>query len=153
MDFKIENLPEQPVIGVRFKTSMDKIAEDIGKGYSTLFGFLGRKEVAPVGPPLALYYDEQMNEAAIDMEACVPVAGPVEAEGEIVYHALPACRCATAVHMGPYDTMKETYEAMLKWFESEGLKPLAPMWEEYLNDPCQVERPEDIMTRIVWPVE
>lgn len=153
MEFEIENLPEQPVIGIRSRTSIDKIKETMGNGYAALFGFLGQKQVPPVGPPMSIYYDEEMNEDDFEVEPAVPVAGPVETEGEIKYHVLPGGKMATAMHMGPYETMKDTYEAMLKWFESEGLKPKVPMWEIYLNDPAQVEKPEDTMTRIVWPVE
>lgn len=153
MEFKIENLPEQPVIGIRSRTSMDRIQETVGNAYGALFGFLGGKQIPPAGPPMSIYYDEEMNEADFEVEPAVPVAGPVDTEGDIVYHVLPAVRAATAMHMGPYDGMKDTYEAMLEWFAAEGLKPLAPMWEIYLNDPDQVEKPEEIMTRIVWPVE
>lgn len=152
MNFEIETLQEQPVLGIRFRTSMDKIPENIGKAYGTLFGFLGQKMLPPAGPPSALYFDLQIDEADIDMEACVPVAREVEAEGDMVFHTLPAGRYATTLHKGPYDQMGPTYEAMMAWMAEQGLKPLTPVREEYLNDPGEVE-PSEVMTRIVWPVE
>lgn len=89
MDIKIEDLPEQPVIGIRYRTSMEKIQEDIGQSYAALFEFLGRKQVAPAGPPGALYYDMEMDESDFEMEAFVPVVGEVEGEGEVPATSFP----------------------------------------------------------------
>lgn len=152
MDIEIEELAEQPVVGTRFRTSMDRIAEDMGRGFATVFGFLGQNQVAPTGPPFALYFDPEMNEQDIDMELCAPVGAGVDAEGELMYHVLPAGKYATTMHSGPYDQMTSTYEKMLEWMGENGFEPVAPVREVYLNDPGQVSDPSEIMTRIVWPV-
>jgi effector-binding domain-containing protein len=153
MEFQLEDMPEQPVVGIRFTTSIERIAADIGSNYEALFGFLGRKQVAPAGPPMALYYDLVMDERNIDMETCVPVASVVEGDGEVTFHVLAGGRHATAMHMGPYDEMGSTYEAMRQWISGEGLSPRPPVREIYLNDPCQVADPRELMTRVLWPVE
>lgn len=152
MDIQLEELAEQPVLGMRFISSIDKIAQDIGSSYGTIFGLLGMRQVPPTGPPFALYYDKEMNEQDIDMETCVPVTGEVEGEGEVEYHVLPAGKYATTMHMGPYSEMAPTYQAMLEWMREKGLEPQTPVREVYLNDPAKVADPKEIMTRIVWPV-
>ena len=153
MEIELEELPDQPVVGMRFRSSIEKIAEDIGNGYAKVFGILGQKQVSPAGPPFALYFDLEMNEQDFDMETCVPVDSEVEVEGEVIYHVLPGGKHTTTMHMGPYDQMVPTYQAMLEWMGEKGLKPLAPVREVYLNDPSQVADPKEIMTKIIWPVE
>ena len=49
------DVAEQPALGVRFQTSMMTMGEDFGKAFGTLFGFLGRTGMQPVGPPMTLY--------------------------------------------------------------------------------------------------
>lgn len=55
--------------------------------------------------------------------------------------------------MGTYDEMHQFYEELLKWMSDQGLKPVAPVREMYLNDPRELDDPKDTMTLIAWPVE
>jgi effector-binding domain-containing protein len=153
MEIELEELSDQPVVGTRFKSSMDNIAEDIGKGFATVFGFLGPRGLAPAGPPFALFFDLELDENNIDMEICAPVLAEVETEGDVIYHVLPGGTYVTTMYTGPYDKMESTYQVMREWIAEKNLKPMVPIREVYLNDPNQVEDPQDLMTKIIWPVE
>jgi effector-binding domain-containing protein len=56
----------------------------------------------------------------------------------------------TAHHLGPYDTVAQTYGDMQAQMKVDGLEGSADMWEIYMSPP---ETPPDkIMTEVVWPV-
>lgn len=145
-------LPDQPALCVRFRTTMEKITEDIGRTYGSIFTYMGKAGVAPAGPPLARYYDMDMNPEDFEMETCVPVAGEVPGEGEVAFMVLPGGRFLSTVHRGPYDSMESTYTALFKYVKENGLEVISPTREVYLTDPSQVERPEDNLTQILFPV-
>jgi len=65
---------------------------------------------------------------------------------------LPAGPVAIAVHAGPYEQLSDTYAAMERWIEVEGLKVAGAPWESYITDPGQVPDPRDWRTEVCWPV-
>ena len=60
-------------------------------------------------------------------------------------------RAAVALHVGPYDRLKQTWAAFGAWMGAEGLERGAAPWEEYVSD-CDVTPAEDLQTRIVCPL-
>ncbi len=40
-----------------------------------------------------------------------------------------------ALHIGPYDTLSQTYGELMQWARDQGLRPGSDMWEQYLTDP------------------
>jgi effector-binding domain-containing protein len=85
------------------------------------------------------------------MEVAVPVRDPQADQGEVKASTLPAGRALVVIHRGPYDGLKDTWRALGPWMAKEGLVARADPWEEYLDDPCGTP-PEDLRTRIVWPI-
>ena len=73
-------------------------------------------------------------------------------EGEVEAGELPGGPAVVAVHAGPYDQLAETYAAMERWMEQNGLRPGAAAWEHYVTDPAEHPDPADWRTEIYWPV-
>ena len=65
---------------------------------------------------------------------------------------LPGGSAAVAVHVGPYERLVDTYEALQAWVLEQGFELAWPMWEYYLSDPQSEPDPATWRTRIVWPV-
>ena len=63
---------------------------------------------------------------------------------------LPACRAVQAMHVGGYDTLDTTYEAVKQRMHEEGMKASDDMWEYYLSD--QSTDPATWRTLVIWPV-
>ena len=63
---------------------------------------------------------------------------------------LPACRAVQAMHVGSYDTLGATYEAVKQRMQEEGLEASDDIWECYLSD--QSTDPATWRTLVVWPV-
>jgi len=101
----------------------------------------------PSGPPIVLYYDQEFNPQAVDLEVAWPVAEP-----RFSNRTIPAVQAVVGVHIGSYESMGASYEQLYAWIQEQGYRPLIPMWEIYLSDP-RTTRAEELETEIVVPVE
>jgi hypothetical protein len=62
----------------------------------------------------------------------------------------PGGRNMTATHIGPYDTVSETYSTMDRAMQAQGLTGSKDMWESYLSPPDTP--PEQTRTDVIWPL-
>jgi DNA-binding transcriptional MerR regulator len=106
------------------------------------------------GPPVTVYHDPEVDPEAIDVEFVVPVAEAKPAETpagrKLVERSLCAAEMAVTVHVGPYETIAETYQTLAAWVGEQGLRPAGPVWEIYLTGP---DEPGPPVTEIRIPVE
>jgi len=80
------------------------------------------------------------------------VSSPVTDVDDVVASSLPGGRVVEAVHVGPYDTLAETYREVEQWMVGQGLRPGAVTWESYLTDPAAQPDPSTWRTLVMWPV-
>lgn len=155
MERKIETkeLVDQPVLGVRFKTSLKSIGNDLGKAYGAIFTYVGKSGAQLSGPAFAIYHDMEYKEEDLDVEAGVPVESPQPGDENVVGSVLPGGKAASTMHAGPYEEIGDAYQAMMLWIRDQGLKPAGPCREVYLVGPQQGGNPEDYRTEILCPVE
>lgn len=152
-EVELKDVPDQPVLGYRFKTSMDRIGENIGGGFEKVFNFVGRIGLYPAGPPFTVYYDMEEKQEDIDLEVCVPVANVTDGEGDVRGWSLDGGQVASLVHEGAYDTVGAAYQDLMRWMGENGYKPSGPPRETYLVGPEDTDNPEQYKTEIVFPVE
>jgi len=152
-DVMIKEMVDQAVLGVRFKTTMATIGQEIGMRYGEIFQHMGRIGVAPAGPPIALYYDVETKQESIDMEVCVPVAQETSGEGELLGYILRGGKAATLVYRGAYDDIGAAYETLSAYVEEKRLATAGPVREIYMTDPGQVSDPSENVTEVVFPIE
>lgn len=100
---EIVDRPAQPYVAVRRTVTMQTFPE-IADRLPGLFGWLAERGVAPAGPPFFRYLVIDM-ERELDVEAGVPVAAPVDGDGEVLAGELPAGRYATTTHIGHPDEL------------------------------------------------
>ena len=86
------------------------------------------------------------------MEVAVPVEPSAPATDRIERHDLPGGRAVVATHIGPYDQLQASWDAIGAWMKERGLEQRAAPWEQYISD-CETTPPEKLETRIIWPIE
>lgn len=128
----------------------EDIPQAIGQAYGELGEFVARRGLCVTGPPFVYYHSWEGDRT--DLECGFPVEGPFEGEGRIRPFTLPSARAATAIHVGPYGKLMETYASMKEWMLSQGYEPEGRMWERYLNEPGTVPD-EKLMTEIIWEIK
>lgn len=148
--FEIVELGPQHAAVVRGSVPVQELPEFFGRAFTAVMAALEAQGVAPVGPPIG-YYPGMPGET-VDVEAGYPTARPVEADGEVVPLVLPVGRAAHTVHVGSYDGLAATYEALLAWLAETGESPMEQMWESYLSDPEVEPDPSTWRTEIYWPL-
>lgn len=147
-------VPEQRVAYIREHIGQSDMPAFIGGAYAELYGYLAARQVTPVGEPLVVYHGFGPE---IDAEAAVPVPDDLllEAEapnvGRIGVRVLPTATVARIVHVGPYDQLGTSYDALGHWIEDHGFAAAGPVREHYIDGPGAVP-PADYLTRIEIPI-
>lgn len=135
------------VAGIRMKGSYS----DCGRAFATLGKTLGRNIA---GKPLCLFYDGEYREGDANFEPCMPTGKMIGSNG-ITMHELPAVHCATLMHRGPYEDLKDSYAKLLKYVHEHGYKVSLPTREVYVKGPGMIFRgnPKKYITEIQIPLE
>jgi effector-binding domain-containing protein len=148
MDIRIVELPEQQTAVMREQVTMNALPEFFGRAFAAVSAAMEAQGVQPAGPPFALYHG--MPTDTVDAEAGFPVSTTIAAGDGIRAGILPVCRAVQAMHVGTYDTLGMTYDAVKQRMHEEGMEASDDMWEYYLSDPST--DPATWRTLVVWPV-
>ncbi len=99
--------------------------------------FLASQHARSLDPCLTLYHDEGYKERDWDLEVCQPFEGEVKESGRIKVRTLPAVQTmACTLHHGPFNTIGEAYEAVVKWIDANGYRIYGPAREVVLQAPA-----------------
>lgn len=108
-----------------------------------VFGTIMSSGLQVAGPPITQYHDAEFDIENVDLSLVVPVAGSLdlivetEAGRKLEKASVPGGEFASIVHVGPYETIHEAYQALGNWFAEHERTGDGPMQELYLNDPSQ----------------
>ena len=149
LDFSIRTLEAQPAVTIRQQAKMDQLASLMGAAFGEIMGVVQAAGSSPAGMPFTRYHE--MHGQSVDFACGIPVTSAVGSSGRATADELPAGRVATVTHVGPYDQLKTTWDAVMGWVQSEGLTPNGLPWEVYVDDPTTVE-PAKLRTEIFVPV-
>ena len=144
MEPTIVERPAQPYVGIQRSITMTTFPE-IADRLPEVFGWLGRRGIAPAGAPFFRYHLIDMARE-LRVEAGIPLASAVEGEGEIVPGVLPAGRYVRTTHRGHPQELLGVTADMLTWAARQGLRfdksdtDEGEVWgsrlEFYLTDPA-----------------
>jgi effector-binding domain-containing protein len=155
---RIVERSEQPYVAVGGLVTMQTIGA-VADRIPEVFGWLGDRGIEPAGAPF-LRYDLIDMERQFEVEAGVPVAAPVAADGEVFAGVLPAGRYAALTHIGPFDGLVAATAALLDWAAEQGLAwdvtdtPEGQRWgcrlEVYETDPAEQPDPSKWSTELLF---
>jgi DNA-binding transcriptional MerR regulator len=142
-----KTIPAMLAAGIRTKGKYSDCGGLFGKLYRA-FGF------AASGPPFLLIYDSEYKELDADYEACIPLRKNKTAEGVNV-RELPAVKCVTMIHKGPYEQIGLAYSKILGEIKARKLEIELPSREVYLKGPGMLFRgnPKNYITEIQIPLQ
>ncbi len=154
LEFGITDLEAQPILGIRIATKMDEtLGQVMGALFGEVMGYIIESGQPPAGMPLAIYHSMGQN-LDVDLECAIPVAAPMEGRGRITAGQLPAGKAATVTHVGAYNQLGTTWDALSEWMDSQGLEPAeASCWEVYVTDPRAEPDQSKWRTDIFYPIK
>jgi effector-binding domain-containing protein len=94
------------------------------------------------GHNIFLYHHPERRDLPMDVDFGVEVVRAFEPEGEVRAVETPAGEAAVAVHVGPYQRMKETHDAIHAWCSANNRDFAGLSWEIYADpsdDPSKLE--------------
>lgn len=148
-DIETRALPETPVAMMRATLAVADLPAWLGTAFGRTAAALGRQGAGPAGPPFARFH--RLADDRFEVEAGFPAVRAVDDDGDVVGATLPGGPAAVTVHVGPYDEMEPTYEAIATWIADHGFEPVGDSWEVYLSDPQSQPDPATWRTEVVQP--
>jgi effector-binding domain-containing protein len=149
-DIELNRTVARPTAVVRGRVSMAELPAFLARAFDAVTAALTRQGVHVTGPPLAMYRARHGD--TVDVEAGFPVAAAVTADDDVRPSTVPGGEVAETVHIGPYETLGDTYRELAGWIERHGRRPTGLSWECYLTDPENPAHPEGPETLVVWPI-
>jgi DNA-binding transcriptional MerR regulator len=113
----------------------ESIAPVIGPLYDELRGRLERAGLTPAGPDLA-YYEDSPDGDGVLIHATIPVnVGPGE-DHDFQVVVLPEIeQAATILHRGSMNNVMPTIQALARWIDANGYRPVGYNRELYIEIP------------------
>ncbi len=149
---------EQPTVGISGAVTMRTIPA-IADRFPEVFGWLAARGIEPAGAPFLRYHVIDASGELV-IEAGVPVAEPVDGDGDVRPGVLPGGRYATIVHIGRPDELMGVTALMLDWAAAQGLSwdatgtDAGERWgcrlEIFHTDPAVVPDPADWETELAF---
>ena len=143
--FEVKDIPTRITLSVKTRSPVQNLPQVLGEIYGGIMTYLGELGEYPSGPPFVIYYNMDMQDLDIEVGFVVPKRIP--AKDKMKPSEIPAGKYATTVHVGPYETMEPTYNALNKWITDKGHETEGIAIELYFNDPNEVG-PENTRTGI-----
>lgn len=128
----------------------------VGQVIGDLFGWAGKNNVVPAGPPFGIYLTSpgQVSPESARYEVCVPV--PAETKSDpasgVTVKKFGGMVVAVAQYMGPYDRVEPAYKKLGQWIADNGYVIAGPAIEYYLSDP-QKTPAESLKTEIAFVIQ
>ena len=138
--------PPRRLLVIQAVCPLDEIGATVGECMAQMSKVLpGLPWTPPMWGLFPVDVDGQLR-IAIGVESAADPVG-----GMAVEH-LPGGPAVVATHVGPYEHLALTYQAMFAWIHERGLHPNGPVREAYLTDPTTSD-PAQLATRIVIPIK
>ncbi len=117
----------------------------------TVLSAMEAQGTVPGGEPFGYYHGTL--DGNVEVEVGFPTVDRFRASGDVLAGELPGGKTVTGIHLGPYDTRRNTYATMSGWSVAHGLQPTGDMWEVYLTDPEREPDPDRWRVGVFLPVK
>jgi effector-binding domain-containing protein len=139
----IETVAARPIAAVRRRLRAGEVAASWRPALDLVWAFLRRHEgLRTDGDNIFVYHHAAGPEHPMDVDLGVEVTGAFEGEGEVALTHTPAGEVAWTLHVGPYDTLSDAYDAIHAWRIANGRSFAGTSWEIYgdwTDDPAKLE--------------
>ena len=122
------------VLNASFTTTLNKIKAYVGTIPEELYAEAAKCGLTPAGPQIWQYTG--MTVVDMDAEFMLDIALPVNGAGtpeKFEIKELPAFKCATTLHMGPWDNLGNAYQQLMGEITQKRLQPTGIFREVYIN--------------------
>lgn len=148
--FEVVAIDPQHAAVVRAEVPVEELPSVFDRAFHAVVEAVQAQGLEITGPPFGFY--PRMPAETVEVAAGFPVTGPVTPIGEVTALELPGGRAVTAMHVGSYDALAQTYDELVEWVTAQGFELADHVWEAYLTDPAAEPDPAAWQTLITWPL-
>ncbi len=148
-DFEFRTPARQHTAAIKMTRPVSGIGPAMAEAFPKIYHAVVSAGVEPAGMPLAVYFE--MGPEETTFECAIPVPGLFTASGDVQPSSVGGGEAAFTVHVGPYDTIGQTWEALMGWLAAQGKTAAGHGWESYVDEPGQVPDAE-LRTELYIPV-
>lgn len=143
---EVVTVADKLVACVRYKGKY----EEVGKYIGILYKNVGGKGLSE---PFTMYHDDSYTEEGADVEVCIEVKSAIN-KGEVKTRHLIGGQFASITHIGPYDTLSNSYKALADYMKANNLETKIPSRETYIKGPGMLFKgnPDKYETQIFFPI-
>jgi effector-binding domain-containing protein len=142
-EIREENVAARPLAAVHASVRVGDVATAWRPALDEVWAFLRRHDgLRTDGHNIFVYHHPASRDAPMDVDFGVEVIRSFEPEGEVRPAETPGGEVAMAVHVGLYDKLKVTHDAIHAWRAREGRNFAGTSWEIYgdwSDDPAKLE--------------
>jgi effector-binding domain-containing protein len=132
---QIETAAARKLAAVRRQVRIGEVAQAWRPALDKVWEFLRQTPgLRTDGHNIFLYHHPENRSSLMDCDFGVEVTRAFEPSGEVRLVETPAGRVAAALHVGPYDQLKSTHDAIHAWAAANRMTFAGKSWEIY-GDP------------------
>ncbi len=148
---------EVPLMRVAILPDIIESYAKVGRLFKELQTTLEENSIAPTGPQMAIYFDEEYTPHDVDVAVAVPVnvtlGTKLPEDSRIQFDDLPGGLMVSLVRTGPWDDFRPAYQAIMAWVEANGYQIAGHNREIHLQGPGSGVPPEKFQMEIQFPIE
>jgi DNA gyrase inhibitor GyrI len=143
-----------PTTRVAYVSEVGPLGEAVKRGFDRLFAWIGLHNVRPLGPSIGIFYDdpEKVTADKLRSDLCVPVAGDVQASGDVQIKNIGDMQAATMVYQGEQN-IGPAYNELYDWLHAQGWRDSGAPMETYLSRPGEELRAEIAVPIVKQPAK
>lgn len=149
---EIFDAPEVALAKLRFEqVTMDQLREIFDSSFGALQQLVASGQADVDIPAVGIYYGNPMEVFDLEVAATLnaPLAAPIAIADQVITPgALPGGTYGALSHVGPYDTLGQTWARLMEGVAALGHQPGIPFAEIYLDDP-RTTAPQQLRTELI----
>lgn len=128
----VEVVSPRLLAAVRRRVCIDQIGSTWRPALDQVWAFLRQHPgLRTDGHNVFLYHHPANRQDPMDIDFGVQVVRPFERSGEVAPTETPAGKVAAAVHVGPYERLGDTHQAIHQWAAEKKISFADKSWEIY----------------------
>jgi effector-binding domain-containing protein len=132
VDVSVQVAKPRMLAAVRRQVTIGQVGSAWRPALDLVWGFLRQHTgLRTDGHNVFLYHHPAARNLPMDVDFGVEVVRSFEQAGEVHLVETPGGKVASALHVGPYDRMKETHDAIHQWAKANGQTFAGKSWEIY----------------------
>jgi effector-binding domain-containing protein len=128
-DITIVTVEPSPIAAVRVSTTFSLWPTQFMQPLGVVYDAVRSGKVRQNGQNVMVYHPRGGD--SVEIECGVEVAEKFDAIGDVVYRETPGGTAATLVHVGPYDQLRASHQALIDWSRKNGHRLAGVSWEIY----------------------